>query len=72
MFKKLSERPVAEVQNEQVAKWKEEDLLKKCVEEREGQTPFVFFEGPPTANGKPGIHHVMARTLKDSDRKSVV
>ena len=66
MFKKLSERPVAEVQNEQVAKWKEEDLLKKCVEEREGQTPFVFFEGPPTANGKPGIHHVMARTLKDS------
>ncbi|MDD6881965.1 MAG: isoleucine--tRNA ligase [Firmicutes bacterium] len=66
MFKKLSERPVAEVQNEQVAKWKEEDLLKKCVEEREGHTPFVFFEGPPTANGKPGIHHVMARTLKDS------
>ncbi len=66
MFKKLSEKPVAEVQNEQVAKWKEEDLLKKCVEEREGQTPFVFFEGPPTANGKPGIHHVMARTLKDS------
>ena len=66
MFKKLSERPVAEVQNEQVAKWKEEDLLKQCVEAREGATPFVFFEGPPTANGKPGIHHVMARTLKDS------
>ena len=66
MFKKLAEKPVAEVQNEQVKKWKEEDLLKLCVDAREGQTPFIFYEGPPTANGKPGIHHVMARTLKDS------
>lgn len=66
MFEKLSEKPVAEVQKEQVAKWNEEDLLKKCVEEREGKPQFVFYEGPPTANGKPGIHHVMARTLKDS------
>ncbi|MBQ1229360.1 MAG: isoleucine--tRNA ligase [Firmicutes bacterium] len=66
MFKNLSEKPIAEVQNEQVAKWKEEDLLTKCVTAREGATPFVFYEGPPTANGKPGIHHVMARTLKDS------
>ena len=66
MFKKLSDRPVAEVQNEQIERWKEEDLLKKCVTAREGATPFIFYEGPPTANGKPGIHHVMARTLKDS------
>lgn len=66
MFKKLSEKPVAEVQNEQVKQWKEEDLLHKCVTAREGQPKFVFYEGPPTANGKPGIHHVMARTLKDS------
>ncbi len=66
MFKKLSEKPVAQVQNEQVEKWKEEDLLNKCVTAREGQPKFVFYEGPPTANGKPGIHHVMARTLKDS------
>ena len=66
MFKKLSEKPVAEVQKEQVAKWKEEDLLHKCVTAREGAPSFVFYEGPPTANGKPGIHHVMARTLKDS------
>ena len=66
MFKRLSDRPVAEVQNQQVEKWKEEDLLKKCVDAREGKTPFIFYEGPPTANGKPGIHHVMARTLKDS------
>ena len=66
MFEKLSEKPVAEVQNEQVEKWKEEDLLHKCVTAREGSPEFVFYEGPPTANGKPGIHHVMARTLKDS------
>lgn len=66
MFQKLSEKPVAEVQLGQVDKWKKDDLLRKCVEAREGQPKFVFYEGPPTANGKPGIHHVMARTLKDS------
>ena len=66
MFEKLSEKPVAEVQKEQVAEWNEENLLKKCVDAREGNPQFVFYEGPPTANGKPGIHHVMARTLKDS------
>lgn len=66
MFKKLSDKPVAQVQNEQVEKWKKEDLLHKCVTAREDGEKFVFFEGPPTANGKPGIHHVMARTLKDS------
>ena len=66
MFEKLSDKPVAEVQKEQVKKWNEEDLLARCINEREGAEPFVFYEGPPTANGKPGIHHVMARTLKDS------
>ncbi|MGF6376230.1 isoleucyl-tRNA synthetase [Clostridiales Family XIII bacterium PM5-7] len=66
MFEKLSEKPVAQVQNEQVEQWKEENLLQKCVTAREGQPKFVFYEGPPTANGQPGIHHVMARTLKDS------
>ena len=66
MFKNLSEKPVSEVQHEQVEKWKEEDLLGKCVSEREGCPSFIFYEGPPTANGRPGIHHVMARTLKDS------
>ena len=66
MFQKLNEKPVAEVQNEQVRKWNEDDILKKCIEAREGAPAFVFYEGPPTANGKPGIHHMMARTLKDS------
>ncbi len=66
MFKNLSDKPVKDVQLEQVANWKKVDLLHKCESSREGATQFVFFEGPPTANGKPGIHHVMARTLKDS------
>ena len=66
MFKNLSDKPVAEFQNEQVKHWEDINLLDLCVKEREGCPSFVFFEGPPTANGKPGIHHVMARTLKDS------
>lgn len=45
--------------------WKEEDIFKKSIEERSKENPFVFYEGPPSANGKPGIHHVMARTVKD-------
>ena len=66
MIKNLSEKPIKEVQTAQAEAWNREDLLGKCVSTREGNPKFVFFEGPPTANGKPGIHHVMARTLKDS------
>ena len=66
MIKNLSEKPIAEVQKAQAEQWDREDLLGKCVSTREGQPDYIFFEGPPTANGKPGIHHVMARTLKDS------
>ncbi len=66
MFRNLNDAPVKDVQNEQVAKWKKIDLLHKCENAREGDPQFVFYEGPPTANGKPGIHHMMARTLKDS------
>ena len=66
MFEHLNDAPVKEVQTEQVNNWKRIDLLHKCENAREGNPSYVFFEGPPTANGKPGIHHVMARTLKDS------
>ena len=45
--------------------WKAERLFQRSLEQRQGGTPFVFFEGPPTANGRPGIHHVFSRTLKD-------
>ena len=66
MFKNLSEKPIAQLQMEQADNWEKEDLLHKCVTTREGQPSFIFYEGPPTANGRPGIHHVIARTLKDS------
>ncbi|CAA9197877.1 Isoleucine--tRNA ligase [Flavobacterium bizetiae] len=45
--------------------WKKENIFEKSVTTREGAEPFVFFEGPPSANGLPGIHHVMARAIKD-------
>ena len=45
--------------------WERENVFQRSISEREGQAPFVFFEGPPSANGMPGIHHVMARTIKD-------
>jgi isoleucyl-tRNA synthetase len=45
--------------------WKKENIFEKSITTREGNPPFVFFEGPPSANGLPGIHHVMARAIKD-------
>ncbi len=45
--------------------WKKKNIFEQSVTSREGNTPFVFFEGPPSANGLPGIHHVMARAIKD-------
>lgn len=66
MIKSLSEKPIAQHQIEQAEKWEKEDLLHRCVSTREGNESFIFYEGPPTANGRPGIHHVIARTLKDS------
>ena len=45
--------------------WEKNDIFQKSIDTREGQEPFVFYEGPPSANGMPGIHHVMARTIKD-------
>ena len=51
---------------EVLAQWEKEDLFGKSVSTREGHPQFLFFEGPPSANGMPGIHHVMARTIKDT------
>ena len=45
--------------------WKKEQIFEQSITTREGHTPYVFFEGPPSANGLPGIHHVMARAIKD-------
>lgn len=54
-----------EVNKEVLKEWDKADLFHKSMSEREGAPSFVFFEGPPSANGHPGIHHVMARTIKD-------
>ena len=53
------------IEQEILAKWKNEQAFEKSVSLRDGKLPFVFYEGPPSANGMPGIHHVISRTLKD-------
>lgn len=64
-FRALDDLPVKE-REEKIAKyWEEIDLLHESLKTREGGNRFNFYEGPPTANGKPGIHHVVSRTLKD-------
>ncbi len=65
-FKPLSASPIADRENITAQFWDDNKILDKSIENREGQAPFIFYEGPPTANGTPGIHHVIARTLKDS------
>jgi isoleucyl-tRNA synthetase len=59
------ERSSAELEKDILALWKERDIFRKTMEEKRKAKPFVFFEGPPTANGRPGVHHVIARTVKD-------
>jgi len=59
------DRPADEVERELLARWEEEKLFAQTLAARENDPTFVFFEGPPTANGRPGIHHVFARTIKD-------
>src|SRR6185436_3684280 len=61
-FKQLNLPGIA---SEILAKWEAEKTFEKSVEIREGKTSFTFYEGPPSANGLPGIHHVMSRTIKD-------
>ena len=56
---------VSELEESILARWREENLFQKTLQATEGNEEFVFFEGPPTANGRPGIHHVLSRTIKD-------
>ena len=60
-----ADQPPTVLEEEMLARWREEDILARTLAAREGRENFVFFEGPPTANGKPGIHHVISRTIKD-------
>ena len=57
---------LTQVNNEILEMWNREDVFHKSIDEREGCPQFVFFEGPPSANGHPGIHHVLARAIKDT------
>ena len=57
---------LSQINKEVLGEWEENDLFSRSMTEREGAPSFVFFEGPPSANGMPGIHHVMARSIKDT------
>ena len=57
---------LTQVNNEILEKWMKDDIFHRSIDEREGCPQFVFFEGPPSANGHPGIHHVLGRALKDT------
>ena len=65
-FKEYKQLNLPELSREVLAQWESEDLFGKSITTREGHPQFLFFEGPPSANGMPGIHHVMARTIKDT------
>jgi isoleucyl-tRNA synthetase len=66
MFKPFSQHlSLPAIEKEVLDFWKAQDIFKKSVTSRDAKRPFVFFEGPPTANGRPGIHHVIGRTMKD-------
>jgi isoleucyl-tRNA synthetase len=56
---------VGELEEELLRRWGEERLYRRSVDARRGQPEYVFYEGPPTANGRPGVHHIFARTIKD-------
>ena len=64
-FPEYSGSNLPEINDSVLEKWSAEDVFARTMSEREGCPSFVFFEGPPSANGKPGIHHVLARTIKD-------
>ena len=64
-YKEFKHLSLPAIEKEILKKWEEEDAFEKSIEVRDKTQPFVFYEGPPSANGMPGIHHVISRTLKD-------
>jgi len=65
-FTEYSQLNLSDINKEVLKKWDENGVFSRSMTEREGHPSFVFYEGPPSANGMPGIHHVMARTIKDT------
>ncbi len=66
MFKELDKRKVNEVENSILEEWKKQDILNRTIENRATNDNWVFYDGPATANGMPGLHHMVAKFLKDS------
>ncbi len=66
MYKEYKNLNLPDTATEVLGYWEQNNLFERSVKEREGCPPFLFFEGPPSANGMPGIHHVLARTIKDT------
>ncbi|MFN5134146.1 MAG: class I tRNA ligase family protein, partial [Chitinophagaceae bacterium] len=64
-YREFTQLNLPAMEQEILAKWDAEQAFEKSITVRDGATPFVFYEGPPSANGMPGIHHVISRTLKD-------
>lgn len=64
-FKEYGKLDLTEVNREVLDNWNKKDVFHRSIEEKEGHPSFIFYEGPPSANGMPGIHHVLARTIKD-------
>ena len=64
-FAEYSNLNLSDINKEMLTQWSEKNIFHKSIETREGKPSFVFYEGPPSANGLPGIHHVMGRTIKD-------
>lgn len=64
-YREYKQLDLTEIGKQVLEEWTKNDTFKQTLKAREGATPFIFFEGPPSANGQPGIHHVMARTIKD-------
>lgn len=64
-FAEYTNLNLSDINKEMLTRWSEQDIFNKSIETREGKPSFVFYEGPPSANGLPGIHHVMGRTIKD-------
>ncbi|HIF14322.1 MAG TPA: isoleucine--tRNA ligase, partial [Bacteroidetes bacterium] len=64
-FREYKQLDLSVTDSEILQYWNDENIFTKSIEQRKSSKPFVFYEGPPSANGMPGIHHVIARTIKD-------
>jgi len=64
-FQEYKQLDLSQINKEVLKRWEKDDTFHKSISTREGRETFVFYEGPPSANGKPGIHHVMSRAIKD-------